>query len=293
MQGSLLRRWWKPAAVARHCLRFTGSCSRQEFTARCQEQKGWYHSFYFDNGFVQRGDYDIGRNIDDYGFPADLNGMTVLDVGTGSGWFAVYFEQCGAQVTTVDVRGLCDYDVFGRPGYGDLAGEKKKPDRLQPDGRPVYHSPVSGGFWIMKDLLGLEAEFVNARIYDLSPQLLGGRRFDLVFLGSVLMHLRDPVGALMAVRSVCRERVIATSLRLASMDRHPQPLMALIAPQTRDICGWWQPNRACVEQWFWGAGFTRVDAGRTVTLTLDQPARDRRGRSRSSNQLHYRIEAWV
>jgi hypothetical protein len=72
-------------AISSYKLKFTGSCSRDEFEARCGEHDFWYHSFYFDNGFAQRGDYDIGYDIDSYGFPEDMRGMSVLDVGTGRG----------------------------------------------------------------------------------------------------------------------------------------------------------------------------------------------------------------
>src|SRR5208337_3535752 len=81
-------------------LKFTGDCSQAEFQRRCREQPYWYHSFYFENGFAQRGEYDIGRDVAGYGFPSYLRGMSVLDIGTGSGWFAAYFEQRGAEVVT-------------------------------------------------------------------------------------------------------------------------------------------------------------------------------------------------
>src|SRR2546430_10844204 len=104
-------------------LRFTGICNGQEFGARCAEQEFWYHSYYFDNGFAVRGDYDIAANVQEYGFPEDMTGMRVLDVGTGGGWFSLYFEQQGASVTTTDVRGYTDFDVFGRYEYPPIESE--------------------------------------------------------------------------------------------------------------------------------------------------------------------------
>ena len=72
----------------RHRLAYTGTLERAEFDKACQEVPWWYHSYYFDNGFEVRGDYDIGADVDDYGFPADMRGMSVLDLGSGAGWFA-------------------------------------------------------------------------------------------------------------------------------------------------------------------------------------------------------------
>src|SRR5437879_1860889 len=119
-RGEISRPAADPRPRAAHQLRFTGTCDQAEFTARCAEHDFWYHTFRFDNGFMQRGDYDIGYDVADYGFPPDMRGMSVLDVGTGSGWFATYFEQAGAEVTTVDARGYCDFDVFGRATYPDV-----------------------------------------------------------------------------------------------------------------------------------------------------------------------------
>jgi SAM-dependent methyltransferase len=270
------------------------TCGHAEFKRKCGEHDFWYHSFYFDNGFEQRGDYDIGRDVADYCFPADMTGMEVLDVGTGSGWFATYFEQCGAKVTTVDVRGYCDFDVFGRSTYPDVSTEKPGPDRVLPNGRVIYYSPVSRGFWIMKDILGLKAEYVNARIYNICPELFHGREFDLVFIGSLLMHLRDPIGALMAVRSVCRSRLIANSLRDPARDRESTPYMLLLpSDETRDKITWWVPNKACLVQWFRAAGFSSVDADRTVNLTVDKPFVDASGYSSAANQTHHLVEAQV
>jgi SAM-dependent methyltransferase len=276
----------------RPLLRFTGTCDREVFEARCRQHAYWYHSYYFDNGFSQRGDYDIARDVHQYGFPDNLAGRTVLDIGTGSGWFATWFEQHGARVTTVDARGYCDFDVFGRDSYPDVSTEKPGPDRVLPDGTPVYYSPVSGGFWAMKDLLGLEAEYVNARVYDIGPARLGGRRFDLVFMGSVLMHLRDPIAALMAAHTVCGGQLIATTYMLPDDPARPEPVMRMWE-NAADGISWWVPNRACLAQWLKAAGFSRYAIDRQVSLTADVPYADEQGRSSGVSQIQQLVHAFV
>jgi SAM-dependent methyltransferase len=249
-------------------LNFTGDCDEAFFKSACAKQEFWYHSYYFDNGFEVVGDYNIGMNIKEYGFPDDMAGMKVLDIGTGGGWFAYYFEQCGAEVTTVDVRGYCDFDVRGRCKYPPVESEKSKPDRIGPDGKPVYFSPVSGGFWIMRDLLKSKVKFMNARIYDVCPELFGGQSFDLIFIGALLLHLRDPVGALMAARSVCADRLIATTPIVSGDDDNSEPQMTLYTQM--DKISWWRPNKLCYKYWFLDAGFKQVDVERVFTLTSDK-----------------------
>lgn len=276
-----------------HRLRFTGSASAAEFRAACATHDYWYHSYYFDNGFEQRGDYDIGCGIADYRFPADMTGLEVLDVGTGSGWFATYFEQRGARVTTVDVRGLCDFDVYGRYVAPPLQKEKPSPDLVLPDGRQIYHSPVSKGFWVMKELLGLKAEFVNSTIYGICPEIFGGRTFDLVFVGSLLMHVRDPIGALRAVRSVCRDRLVANSLRIeGGGDSESAPFMVLLATPEASI-NWWVPSTACLMRWFEGSGFRSSSIEGTVDLVVDKPFAYPDGRSSACAQTMHLVHARV
>jgi len=252
-------------------LKFTGNGTEAEFAAACAQQGWWYHSYYFDNGFGITGDYDIGRNIHEYGFPDDMEGMRVLDIGTGGGWFAVYCAQKGAQVTAVDVRGTCDYDVRGgRQGrylYPPIESEKPVPDHIEADGRPIYFSRVSRSLWIMKDLLKLPINYLNSRIYDIRPETFGGQPFDLIFIGALLLHLRDPIGALMAARTVCRNRLIATS-PIVQDGNGREPWMKMVPVNAG---AWWFPNKACYQRWFLDAGFRDVNVDEAVTLTGETP----------------------
>ncbi|MDX6647124.1 MAG: hypothetical protein QOK40_2851 [Miltoncostaeaceae bacterium] len=253
-----------------HRLHWTGSVDAEGFRASCEPLGLWYHAYYFDNDYERRGEYNIGIDIDAYGFPADMSGMRVLDIGTGAGWFSFFFEQQGAEVTTVDIRGHCDLDIFGRWEYPPVESEKPVPDRLGPAGEPIYHSPVSAPFWVMRELLGSRVEYLNGRTYEVRPELFGGRTFDLVFMGALLCHLRDPVGALMAARSVCSGRMIATTLFAPDHVDVGVPHMELPWTDLEQIA-WWRPSRECFRRWFRAAGFRTIDADRTVMLTTDKP----------------------
>jgi SAM-dependent methyltransferase len=256
-------------AAGRHLLRFTGALGPEEFESTSLQLPWWYHSFYFDNGFSVRGDYDIGADISAYGFPESMEGLTVLDIGTGAGWFAFYFEQLGAEVVTIDARGYSDFDVYGRFSYPPVESEGRLPDKEADDGASIYFSPVSRGFWIMRDILRSSVRFRNARVYEIRPNFFDGQRFDLVFLGAILCHLRDPIGALMAARSVCRHRVIA-STPVVLGETEPDVLPRQYLPYTKiDNISWWLPNEACFKHWFLAAGFTGVDVSRQVALRAD------------------------
>jgi len=275
--------------ATRRTLRFTGSATLDEFQRRCGQVEWWYHSFYFDNGYEVRGDYDIGADIADYGFPASMEGMWVLDVGTGSGWFSFYFEQLGAEVVTVDARGYEDFDVYGRYEY---PGVDRPPDRLNDDGSPVYYSPVSKGFWVMRDILGSRVRFYNARAYEITPELFGGIKFDLVFLGAILCHLRDPIGALMAARRVCKGMVVATTPVVIG-EPESETLPRQYLPYTaQDKITWWLPNEACFRHWFLAAGFSVVDISTQVKLRCDVP-RFECGRQVNGDQILRVGKAWV
>jgi tRNA (mo5U34)-methyltransferase len=276
--------------LQRHLLRYTGSLDRAAFDERCATLRWWYHSYYFDNGFEIRGDYDIGADVATYGFPDDMNGMSVLDIGSGAGWFSQYFHQAGARVTSVDARGYTDFDVFGRvedPSVEDeIQSGSRKPDRYDADGRPVYYSPVGAGYWTMRDILGSDIRFRNASVYKVGPELFPDEKFDLVFMGALLVHLRDPIGALMAARSVCSGQIIAsTPVILGEPESEFPPRQAL--PYTDiDRVSWWLPNEACFRRWFLAAGFRDVDLSRSVTLRMDKEHRDESERVVNGDQTH-------
>jgi SAM-dependent methyltransferase len=221
----------------------------------------FYHTFAFTNGCLVPGDWDVARSLEQYKFPSPLPGKEVLDVGPGSGFFSFYFESLGANVTTLETRGYGDFDVYGNYQY--TGNEGRPADRIQ-NGDPIWFGPVSPSFWKIYDAIGSKVTWKNGRIYDLTPELMG-RTFDLIFVGSLLLHLRDPIGALRAARSVCRDTLVATIPTWLEHDEEDVPIQML--PYTHlDRISWWMPNKAALRHWFLAAGFRQVELVGTLTL---------------------------
>jgi hypothetical protein len=191
-----------------------------------------------------------------------------------------------------DIRGFCDYDAQGRFGYPPVESVKPHPDLVDPMGRALYFSRVSRGMWIMRQMLDSGIRYVNARAYEIRPELFDGEQFDLVFIGALLQHLRDPVGALQAARSVCRGRLIATT-GLSAEPYDDVPRMELHTALA--FANWWFPNRSCYARWFLDAGFRTVDVQRMVTLTGEtaRPSFEDPGMIRNQSQRLCLAEAEV
>ena len=218
----------------------------------------WYHTFELAPGIVTPGWQDTRPIAGEIPFPS-LDGARCLDVGTFNGFWAFEMEKRGAaEVIGIDVLKPEDWDW---PAGSDSAVIESIGER-QAGGR---------GFEIAKRELGSSVERLEMSVYDLDPEAVG--RFDVVYVGSLLLHLRDPVGALEAVRSVCSGRVIVAN----GVD----PLLALIVPRMplarldgRGRPWWWQSNSAGVARMVEAAGFTIESAPRVVFF----PAGEGRGR---------------
>lgn len=226
----------------------------------------FYHAFDLNNGLHIEGDWDISRDVARYRLP-DLRGKRVLDIGPASGWFSFYFESLGADVTVVETRGYGDFDVYGESAY---TGAQGRPADRSVEGRDIWLGPVSGSFWAMHDMLGSKVKYVNGRIYEVGPDLFP-EPFDLVFVGALLPHLRDPIGALRAARQVCKPDglCIATATTWPSQDASPEPVQ-MLPYTTIDRISWWVPNKAAYRHWFMAAGFSDVDVEDCLDYTPDR-----------------------
>jgi tRNA (mo5U34)-methyltransferase len=177
----------------------------QELPTRPEDPRleGWYHTIELGNGLVSKGAFDLRSVVDRYGIPASLKGKEVLDVATGDGFFAFEMEDRGAErVVAIDVArvGDCDWTPRMRSLIGPFAGN---------DAWPAH-------FRMAHRMRRSQVEYRHCSVYDLSPYTVG--TFDVVFCGSLLVHLQSPLLALHAIRSVTRELAIIETAAIPELD---------------------------------------------------------------------------
>jgi hypothetical protein len=108
-------------------------------------------------------------------------------------------------------------------------------------------------FEVAKKSLGSNVTRKLINIYDLSPDTVGV--FDLVFCGSLLLHLTDPIKAFWNIASVTREKaIIATVITKEEANR---PIATLIGYPRGDA--WWIPSRTTFELMAVIAGFIGIE----------------------------------
>jgi tRNA (mo5U34)-methyltransferase len=213
---------------------------------------GWYHSIELPGGIVTPGRFDTRKAARKIPLPASLAGKRCLDVGTADGFWAFEMERRGAaEVVAID---LID------PSKRDLT--RKAHQRSTAEGDVSRQTET---FALARRLLDSKVEWRNLSVYDLSPDEVG--TFDFVFMGSLLVHLRDPVLALQAVRSVVGgELMNYEAVTLGKSLLYPRTPVATLNGLAR--ADWYIPNKACLRRWIRAAAFDIVSAGGIVFIEL-------------------------
>jgi tRNA (mo5U34)-methyltransferase len=204
------------------------------------EAHEWYHTLELAPGTFTPGWFDLREIPSRIGFPVSLEGKRCLDVGTFDGFWAFEMERRGArEVIAVDVNDPWRWDWpsdHDRETIEALARRKRE----------------GVGFDLAHEALRSSVRRLELSVYDLDPSELG--RFDFVYLGSLLLHLKNPVAALERVRSVCD----GTFLLCDAIDLPRTLLFRRLPLATLDGRGrpwWWMPNLAGLVRMVESAGF--------------------------------------
>lgn len=207
---------------------------------------GWYHTIDLGDGLVSNGYWDHRSIVDCYGLPRSLKGKTALDVGTADGFWAFELERRGAdRVVAIDVETHADFDWL--------------PGRM-PAGAREHR--MRANFDIAHARLGSSVEHRYCNIYDLSPETVG--EFDVVFFGSLLLHLMNPLKALCNIRSVVREVAIIESLAQPGLDSFPDvPLIRFGHSDSESVPGeagiYWRIGQKALAEMLTYTGFARAE----------------------------------
>ncbi|MGH9121383.1 MAG: class I SAM-dependent methyltransferase [Acidimicrobiales bacterium] len=210
-------------------------------------RRRWYHTIELPGGVVTPGEYDLRSSLPRLPLPADLSGKRCLDVGTHDGFWAFEMEKRGAsEVVAIDLQSVEQLDwPEPRPVLDDAA-------RAQLNAR-------AEAFYLAHRALGSKVDRRLVSVYDLDVALVG--RFDFAVIGTLLLHLRDPAGALMAIG-----RVLDGSLLVNDVI---SPTLTALKPRTPaaellDVEGapfWWLVNRAGLHRLVSAAGFRVTASG--------------------------------
>ena len=209
----------------------------------------WYHTVELAPGVVTAGFFDPRPTVAKVPLPASLHGRRCLDVGTWDGFWAFEMERRGAaEVVAIDVEDARRWDWPPQ----SLIGTAHDHTRQLVD----EFKSGAAAFELAREALDSRVSRRDVSVYELDPDVHG--RFDLVFIGSLLLHLRDPVRALERLRGVCDgELVVADTVEAIASWLRPRTPIARLEGIGRPW--WWQPNRAALERMTRSAGFEVVE----------------------------------
>ncbi len=241
-----------------HGHRMMSPPDRQSIEARVKAIGSWYHAIDLGDGLRTPGAFHMASFLEHYDFPADMTGMRVLDVGASNGFFSFEFDRRGAaEVVAVDLPGWKAHDWTPRYRKGFDAKRAEERDDID---RQVMRA----GFDLVREVLGCSrVKKVEMAIYDLMPERVG--MFDMVFCGSMLMHVRDPVLGIQRMRSVCRDDGKLIISIAAEHELGDQPVARFVGQW--DQCNWWHMSPRGLEEMLACCDFAAQKPGKSYVLT--------------------------
>jgi len=229
------------------------------------ERIPWYHTIDLGHGVVTPGIVDNRAEVANSGIPDDLTGKRCLDVGTFDGFWAFEMERRGAEVVALDLESLEDMDFPLR----------RRQDRAAQAMDVRGTQAIGAAFACAKEILGSAVRREIMSVYDLTPDALG--QFDVVLLGDIIVHLRDPELALERARSVTRGSVLVHSAVAPELETTRAPLLEYRGARDH-FWVWWSYSALALSMMMEDAGFERVEqisrimvenrAGRFVKVML-------------------------
>lgn len=160
----------------------------------------FYHSMTLPGHGEVRGEWDLRGRESEYIGGVDVAGKRVLEIGTASGHMGFWMEKQGAELVGYDLSDEQEWDIVPYHGYDYEEHISRRKSHIR---------KLNNSWWLARKCFNSRARVAYGSIYDL-PSSLG--MFDVVTLGSILLHLRDPFLAMQRAASLSRETLVVTDL---------------------------------------------------------------------------------
>src|SRR5580700_7462216 len=208
----------------------------------------WYHAFELPDGTVLPGVWDLRGHESAYLGGVDLAGKRVLELGPATGYLTFYLERMGAEVVAFEAGFDVSIDVL--PFRGREDPEERR--RVMQDTIDRNHD----AWWYLHRTLGSSATFVQGNIYDM-PADLG--TFDITVVGAILLHLREPWGALSQAARRTTETMIVTE-PLQDDENPPESNIMRFSPSAEHhLTNWWSIYPGAVVSMLSRLGFAQTE----------------------------------
>ncbi len=197
-------------------------------------------------GFVQ-GAWDLRGRFDDYVGGVELRDRSVLDVGTASGFLSFEAEQRGAQSVT-SFNAASFRQLQRNPGFETSETAFKAQLNSY---RLAHHLLKSNAVPLFGDIY---------RLGDIAP------KSDVTIVGQVLVHLRDPFGALEQIARCTTDTLVIAE----GMFDHPNAIAAYLGEATP--FSWFHFSTTVYRQFLPKLGFeiTCIRPGKYRCVSLEQ-----------------------
>jgi hypothetical protein len=225
----------------------------------------FYHTVTFPDGTTQPGHWDLRTCIDDYFGQVDLSGRSFLDVGTATGFLSFSAEDRGAS-PVISVDAASDTRLRPIPWAEDIADHSIDCHRTL--------ESVKNSYWYCHRAFSSNSLVIYRDVYDLDNSL---GQFDVVIAGCILLHLINPIGALIQIARRAAHTLIITELD--PIDFGDQPVLLPNFCRTRkrtpnDLMSWWQLPSAAISLFLDVMGFETL---RVTKFDMPSPIMNQTG----------------
>ncbi|WP_144301643.1 hypothetical protein [Oceanidesulfovibrio indonesiensis] len=218
----------------------------------------FYHSLDFPDGSSVTGNWDLRGRFEDYTGNIDVKNKVVLDVGTASGFLAFEAEKRGAQVIALDmpIDGEWDTVPYAREKVVDVEKQlaEKHPNE-DVNKRKEGVKRLRNGFFYAHNKFQSSVRLFETMVYDIPPSL---GFVDVSFVGSILLHLRDPFLALHNAAALTREQIVISDLCPLKFDEltKRKPYIEFLPDETfSNPFAWWRLSPQALKRMLHVVGF--------------------------------------